>query len=251
MRFQLVVALCSSAVLLAGTVSAETVTLTPSIDNTIYETAHNLSNGLGESIFAGNNVVWQPRRALLAFPIDTIPAGAQITSVQLELQLTKAARDTPDEISLHRLTQQWGEGLSDAGSGGIGAGEGDGIVAEAGDATWSHAFYDTEEWTTLGGSFVAQASATTTVGSAPASHTWGSTPQMVADVQGWVDDPSSNAGWILVGNEIPGRTARVFSSKDHPTESQWPRLTVEYAPQVPVETRSVSRVKADFQPPQD
>jgi hypothetical protein len=235
-------------VLCAGMVHADTITITPYIDNTIYETAHNLSNGVGESIFAGTNAVWQPRRALLAFSLHDIPAGSQITSVQLELQLTKSARTDEDVVTLHRLTQLWGEALSDAGDGGIGENEGDGILADPGDATWSHAFYPSAEWTTVGGAFIAGASASASIGSVPASYVWGSTAQMVADVQGWLDAPQDNAGWILIGNESPNRTARVFSSKDHATESQWPRLTVEFTPGVPLETKSMGGVKASFEP---
>jgi len=247
MKSAFLVLICALAVLCADTLRADTITITPYIDNTIYTTAHNLSNGVGESLFAGTNAVWQPRRALLAFSLHDIPPGSQITSVQLELHLTKSGRTTADEVTLHRLTQLWGEALSDAGTGGLGGGEGDGILADPGDATWSHAFYPWEEWTTLGGAFIASASAGTMIGSVPANYTWGSTPQMVADVQGWLDDLQSNAGWILIGNESPNRTARVFSSKDHPTESEWPSLTVEYIPQVPLRVESMGSVKAKFE----
>jgi len=46
---------------------------------------------------------------------------------------------------------------------------------------------------------IGQASAIQTLGT-PGLYTWGSTPQMVADIQLWLDDPASNLGWILTGD---------------------------------------------------
>jgi hypothetical protein len=53
---------------------------------------------------------------------------------------------------------------------------------------------------------------------------------MIADVQGWVDDPSQNFGWVLIGDEAGAQTAKRFDAKDHPTGSLRPMLTVEFDP---------------------
>jgi len=37
---------------------------------------------------------------------------------------------------------------------------------------------------------------------------------MMADVQGWVNDSSSNFGWLLMGDESGGGTFRTFWSKE-------------------------------------
>ncbi len=42
--------------------------------------------------------------------------------------------------------------------------------------------------------------------------TWGSTAQLVSDVQGWVDNPATNAGWMIRGDEGTDETACRFDS---------------------------------------
>ncbi|MEJ2086737.1 MAG: hypothetical protein P8Y44_13885, partial [Acidobacteriota bacterium] len=77
--------------------------------------------------------------------------------------------------------------------------------------------------------FVATPSATEVVGG-NGSYTWGSTAQMVADVQAWVDNPSSNFGWVLVGNEFTQPTAKSFDSRE---SGGGPVLEVTYNAPVP------------------
>ena len=58
-------------------------------------------------------------------------------------------------------------------------------------------------------------------------YTWGSTAGMVADVQSWLDDPGSNFGWIILGDEgtsLP--TAKRFDSRE--TAATGPFLTVDF-----------------------
>ncbi len=43
-------------------------------------------------------------------------------------------------------------------------------------------------------------------------YTW-SSPQLVADVQSWVDNAGSNFGWFVVGNESASQTVMKFGSK--------------------------------------
>jgi len=54
-------------------------------------------------------------------------------------------------------------------------------------------------------------------------HAWGSTPETVADAQGWLDDPQGNFGWVLIGDE----TSR-FASREHAALSDRPALRVHY-----------------------
>ena len=143
----------------------------------------------------------------------------------MSLSRTKA-EDEPSEA--HRATASWGEGTSTAGSG-----EGFGADSADGDATWVHRRFDTERWATPGGDFSPEVSASTAVGRPPlggvATITWGSTPRMVADVQGWLDDPSSNYGWLLLGNEEKEQqSAKRFESRENPDESRRPALLIEY-----------------------
>lgn len=146
---------------LTSVARADTLTLPCAADNTLYESAAgNLSNGKGSHLFAGVTAAGALRRALLRFDAAAaIPAGATITSVELHLHMSKATILTPQDVSLHRALQPWGEGASDAGGE-----EGEGDFAEPGDATWQHGFHPDTFWFADGGDFGALASATTAVG---------------------------------------------------------------------------------------
>ena len=199
-------------------------------DGTLYEQDDGLrANGSGEFLFIGMTNGREKRRTLVAFDVaGSVPAGATVVSARLVLFLSRTkAEDEPSE--LRRATSDWGEGASTAGSG-----EGSGAGSVDGDATWVHRSFDAERWAAPGGDFAPEVSASAVVGRPPfgeiATVTWGSTPRMVADVQGWLDDPSSNHGWLVLGNEEKERqTAKRFGSRENADESSRPALLVEYA----------------------
>lgn len=202
---------------------ADQVVIVASKDTTLYETlAGSTSNGAGTAMFAGRNSQDLIRRALVWFDVAAIvPAGSTITSVQLSMDNDAAnAEDAP--VSLHLILADWGEGASQATGG-----QGSGAAAAPGDATWLHTFFDTEFWNQVGGDFAVSASASTIIGAAGA-YTWGSTAEMVADVQGWFDDPAGNFGWCVVGNESAPSTAKRFATREAADPAQQPRLIVEY-----------------------
>ena len=153
-----------------------------------------------------------------------IPAGATVTGVALTLNMSKTQASIL-EIGLHRLPSEWGEGESDARSN-----EGGGIAAVDGDATGVHTFFDTGEWENQGGDFLATASSTQGIGGT-GHYTWSSTQAMVADVQSWLDDSSTNFGWLLLGNEAATQTSKRFDSRENATGGNRPVLTVDYLPQ--------------------
>ena len=98
-----------------------------------------------------------------------------------------------------------------------------------GDATWRHRLFDAELWASPGGDFVAEPSGSVDVGGSR-SYTWPSSAGMVADVQSWLDDPASNHGWMLKGNEGRNQTAKRFGSRENGTAGNRPQLTVEFTP---------------------
>jgi hypothetical protein len=206
-------------------VSPVTATLVASKDNTLIENpTGSLSNGVGDSFFAGrtgqgSNSI---RRGVIAFNLSTIPAGSTIISVTLRLHVSMTLAGT-QPITLHQLLADWGEGASDAGGGG-----GGGAPAAPGDATWLHRFYTTTLWTTPGGDFTLTPSAATQVG-ATGFYQWRS-PQMVTDVQGWYNNPSTNFGWLLRGNENSSGSAKRFDSGENSTPANRPVLIVTYLP---------------------
>ena len=51
---------------------------------------------------------------------------------------------------------------------------------------------------------------------------------LVADVQAWINNPSSNFGWLLISeNEVSPETARRFGAREDPTHA--PVLTISYS----------------------
>jgi uncharacterized repeat protein (TIGR01451 family) len=51
---------------------------------------------------------------------------------------------------------------------------------------------------------------------------------VVADVQQWVNNPATDFGWILTGNETRGSTSKQFDTKENRTASARPVLTVVF-----------------------
>jgi hypothetical protein len=202
---------------------ADTAMLGAVKDNTLYESVSGtLSNGSGSYFFAGNTAIGDLRRGLIAFDVaGSVPAGSIIQSVTLTLNMSRA-RFGSATVSLHRVSADWGEGASNASGE-----EGQGTAAAAGDATWTNGFSGGALWTTAGGDFSVTVSASQLIAQ-EGLYSWGSTAQMVADVQGWLDNPSGNFGWIVIGNEAALSSARRFNSRNHSNVSLRPRLTIEY-----------------------
>ena len=53
---------------------------------------------------------------------------------------------------------------------------------------------------------------------------------MVKDVQNWVDNPASNAGWILIGNEAKEQNSKRFDSRETEQIHNIPMLTINFTP---------------------
>jgi spore coat protein A len=212
------------ALLLATSAQADTVTLVASRDTTLFDESGTLSNGAGSYLFAGETNESAVRRALVAFDVaSAIPPGSTITGASLVLTLSRT-RTGDESVTVHRVLSAWGEAGSDADDR-----EGTGAAAETGDATWTHRMFPAVAWTTAGGDYVAGASATTTVGSQNGAYTWTSA-QMKNDVQVWLASPSSNHGWIAIGNESELKVAKRFNSRENTETATRPRLMVTFTP---------------------
>jgi hypothetical protein len=242
----------TTAFLLFGGVasaSADVVTVGSSQDTTIYN--NNVNNSAGGTVvmFSGTDGNASVKRALVEFNIaSNVPAGSTITDVQLTLflgQVAGMATTGTAAIGLHRLTDDWGERTNGAGT--SIAGDGQGFPAQDGDATWANRFYSSTSpvpWTSPGGDFISTSSAQTTVGATTnTGYIWLSTPALVADVQGWVDDPSSNFGWLLQNNdEVDTRTFRAFFTREETNSSLQPQLQITFTPPVESPTLTMQTV---------
>jgi spore coat protein A len=216
-------AIATGLALFAAASRADVLTFSPLKDNTLYlSTTGSLSSGQGDGMFVGNNGNADIRRGVIAFDVRAIPPGSTINSVTLAMYMNRT-RAGNRAATLHRAVADWGEGAS----GGTGNG-GSGYVAEPGDATWIHRFYETSFWATPGGDFDPVASATTTVGGI-GTYTW-SGPGMIECLQSWVNFPATNFGWVVRGDESTSVTAKRFATREELTLNQRPLLTVNFTP---------------------
>lgn len=211
--------------------------LNPIRDNSIYSENNN-SNGLGElfsgktGINNGNNL----RRALIKFDLTSIPSGANITNVTLMVNVIAESQGAGTETyRIHGLTKDWGEGTS--------LGGGTGAVAIAPDATWNQAKLGTSSWTTPGGDFTASVASLNISGLG--NRTFLSTSNFVSLVQAWLDNPVSNNGLILIGDETISNSARRFGSKDVGVK---PVLSVTWSPPLSIDEFSISNFKISPNP---
>ncbi len=233
-RTFLLVSICA----LLGSVAlrAETVSMRPVADTTLFESAPDDNMGGWTHVASGttgNQGGRTRNRALLRFdPTAAIPARARVTNAFLVLQVTKVPGNSggggpvSSTFALHSMLRAWGEGekLGDRG-----------FPADVGEATWNSRFAPDESWGVPGGEagvdFSADASATNRVlGKGP--YQFGPTAGLLADVQAWLDNPAANAGWALLSqSEGSGKTARGFASREDPALA--PVLVVEFAPPAP------------------
>lgn len=173
----------------------------PIRDTSIYSSGF---KPLGEStILAGTRNNGIRDRGLLRFDLSSLSPASVIVSAQLHLTVTRIPSAPPQSaFHLHRLLKPWGQ-----------------------DATWANATAGIP-WAAPGGQGGIDYSATTSAASIATSAAcdFGSTAQMLADVQGWVENPGANHGWMLkTQNELLLRSARHFGSSE---STQRPRLSL-------------------------
>jgi hypothetical protein len=201
----------------------------------------NNNSSSGPGMFVGADGLGNPKRGLIQFNIPAfVPANATITGASLSLVLGQVAGGgggggdtTPRTIRLFDVTTSWSGGTNGTtGFPGPGfGGTGQGFPPNPGDATWNFASFNTVPWNTPGGGgdFVATESADTTVSqNLNTAYVWGSTAQMVADVQGWLDGTLSNFGWLLKNDsEATATTFRAFYTREGAIEQNVPQFAPE------------------------
>jgi hypothetical protein len=153
------------------------------------------------------------RRSLLRFDLSgQIPSNAQITSVTLQIDVSKEANSgAMDSVfDARRLLRSWTE---------------TGVTWNAPSAgqSWQVPGADGQQDSVA---FPSSAIFVTVTN----SYTFPSTPTLVADVQAWVNNPSTNFGWLLVSEgEGTPKTARVVASREDLDPAARPLLTVQYS----------------------
>jgi hypothetical protein len=209
----------------------ETISLQPVADTTLFEIAPDNNMGGTDFFNAGTSGNGSRNRALVQFDLTGIPAGAVINSATLSMDIVHQP-STGMQISffdLHRVLQSWGEGVqqpADPGSRGLGA------PAGPGEATWNSRFAPNTTWLAPGGQegtdFSATISATALVQGVGDPVLFESSPELIADIRAWIDQPAQNFGWMLVTEaEATQKTARGFASRE---SGFGPTLLVEFTP---------------------
>ena len=206
--------------------------------------AANNNSSSGPGIFVGSDGGGNPKRGLIEFNIaGSLPSNATITSASLSLVLGQVAGSgagnagdqTPRTIRLFDVTTNWAGGTNGVstpnppGSFPSFSGTGQGFAPNTGDVTWNFSKFNTIPWVTPGGGgdFSSTESADTLVTNALGTYTWGSTPQMVSDVQGWLDGTLPNFGWLLKNDsEAVPTSFRAFDTTLNPELA--PKLTITF-----------------------
>jgi hypothetical protein len=223
---------------------ALTVNIPASKDNTLYEsTAGTLSNGAGDNFFCGRTSQSSSyrRRGLIAFDLSAhIPAGSLINSASLTLYDSRGGNGSSTSVTLYRLNRTWTEGTSNAANN-----EGQGITVSGSGATWTHATYTSMPWASAGAGNTADRSFTPSsslaIGTTARAYTW---TGLKNDVQAWVKTPSTNHGWILIGNESTTSTAVRFNSRTNPSTGTRPVLAVNYSLISPAQSVQAERLES-------
>ena len=219
------------------------------------------ASGAGPAIFAGADGSGNIKRSLVQFNLASIPAGSTITSATLTLHVAQVAGSAGNSntttnatdrlFGLYANLQPWTEGPSNRTTvPGVG-GTGQGAARQNGDVTWDYASFNSNSslavlWNngnSTGGNFSSTESdqldvpvgATLAIGGAL---TFPTSSGLVADVQNWLDDPSSNDGWLLKSDNLELTptsflgfwTREAVSEGNDPNIAVAPFITVTFTP---------------------
>lgn len=176
-------------------VCADTVTVSASTNTWILgESPDSNFSGDSHGLGAGVNSHGSPMRAMFQFDLSQIPANATITSVSVTVTETRENSLASTDYELHRILQTWVETEATWNS-------------RASGLTW------TSPGLAAGTDYTSTASATITAAvGALGPHTFDSTSSLVADVQAWVNDPTSNNGWFFKDASESGQNGRRWGS---------------------------------------
>jgi hypothetical protein len=186
----------------------------------------------GTSLVSGTGRIGDPSRGLFRFDVSSLPAGAIITHVEVQLYCTR--RPDPDQLpgpapsdfSLHRVFVGWGEGTGSIASG---------TNANPGEATWNSRLHGSTPWAApgalIGTEYATNPSASISVDQL-GLYTWTSSAELLQDIETWRTDPASNFGFILISSQenVEG-TGRRFATKEASDGQAPPRLIITYIPE--------------------
>jgi hypothetical protein len=223
-----ILAIVLASLLGASTSHALWITNFSVADTSLMEIAPDNSNGGQPFVMAGRTQNNPRVRALYRFDLTALPTNTVVLGGIFRFDCTGQSSEpmcvTNSTMGLHRMLRAWGEGTNAP----I-INPGQGAPAEPGDATWNHAFYPTNGWSTPGGlsdvDFAASESSFALVSTPNLTYAFESTPEFVEDLQMWVKYPALNFGWMIIGAEDVICTAKRLNSCEDPNSK--PQLEIE------------------------
>jgi len=182
----------------SGTTDTYLHTSTGLADNTDYSTSDTLL--AGEDGTGGQAQLLVRFDNLVGTGTNQIPSGSTITAVTLTMQITSANIFTSASFDFHRMLVSWA---------------------------------DTTTWDGMGSGVSTPTEASSTVDgtiteNGAKSYTIASNANMVATVQAWINNPTSNYGWWTDNGGYQSRNS--FASSDNATTAYRPMLSITYTP---------------------
>jgi len=209
----------------AGVAFAESITIRPGADTSLFAAFPDNNLGATENFVVGANGSGAPGRGLVRFVLaGQVPAGAVIQSVTLTVKVVSVppGGGVSSVFDVRRVLRDWGEGIGTGNTG---------TAANSGEATWNNRFHPTTGWSVPGGTVTNDFSGIVSASLLFADlggYTFTSTPELVADVQQWLLNPATNLGWVLISqSEDIAFTARRLGSRE--STGNEPTLTIQYA----------------------
>jgi hypothetical protein len=209
--------------------------LTASDDTFINAGNPNNNNGASLSFFTGTDGRNGVMRGLLRFGLPASLRGrVTITGVQLVMTIQALGDGTAGTAateSLQAVTQPWIQG-NGFGNTVMAYTVGQACAGSIVGATWNQSNCAAgTTWSTPGGTVAPTVSGQADTTGVPIGGqvTWSSVanPGMIADVQSWIDDPSTNDGWrISSSTEGKGTQAQRFVSTE--SGASGPTLSIAY-----------------------
>ena len=180
-----------------------------------YNTSYNYGKQTYISVSLGSS---QARGGLVRWNLDSLPVGAIISNPRLQLNVSTAGSAT---FNLYNLRRDWVEGSGSGSATGDGATwgtfDGTNTWGSNGAANTSSDRFDTNLWGAGSSSFSSTGIKTVALNSSG-----------LAVVQGWADGLIPNYGLTIQNYTGSSSTNVQFSSKDHGTAANRPRLILDY-----------------------
>ena len=219
----------------ARTSFSDEITITASQDNVIYSESDS-SYGEGKCLQVGRPTVssqFHPmiRRPLIRFDLSSIPQGSNIVSARLTLFRLQPG-GPGSQLRVYRLLQDWGEGSSGASDLCTARPRQNGRAPTESSSTWNYSFYGARTvWHTQEGAPLPGGNFRSSYSDSEATFTFIvfaklESSGITSDVADWVRDPTSNHGWILLGDEVNRGTGMRFASRQDTIPLHAPSLTV-------------------------